>query len=176
MSNQVFIALGSNLGNREQNLMSAVERLQADESIQVVRASSIYETDPVGYEEQGPFLNMVIEAATVYHPLELLEMTQEIELVLGREREILNGPRTVDLDLLLYEDVRLDVDGLQIPHPRMWDRAFVLVPLAEIAPKIKSEKSGLPLSKVINKQFNDKEGVRWWKQWNGVGTYEPIES
>ncbi|AIC96636.1 2-amino-4-hydroxy-6-hydroxymethyldihydropteridine diphosphokinase [Shouchella lehensis] len=176
MSSQVFIAIGSNLGNREQNLMVAVERLQADESIQVVRASSIYETDPVGYEDQGPFLNMVIEVATSYHPLELLEMTQDIELVLGREREIVNGPRTVDLDLLLYEGVRLDVDDLQIPHPRMWDRAFVLVPLAEIAPKIKSEKSGLPLSEVINKQFNDKEGVRWWKQWNGVGTYEPIES
>ncbi|MFS0784834.1 2-amino-4-hydroxy-6-hydroxymethyldihydropteridine diphosphokinase [Shouchella sp. 1P09AA] len=176
MRNQAFIALGSNLGNREENLLASVERLNRSEGIDVIRASSIYETDPVGYENQDQFLNMVIEISTVHHPLDLLDITQQIELDLGRERDIVNGPRTVDLDILLFEQEELDVNELQIPHPRMWDRAFVLIPLAEIAPKIISGKSGLPLNTIINESFIDKEGVKWWKQWNGEGIYEPIES
>jgi 2-amino-4-hydroxy-6-hydroxymethyldihydropteridine diphosphokinase len=126
-----YVALGSNLGRREAFLKSAIDCLRALGSI---RASSVYETDPVGYTEQPPFLNMVVELQTALRPLELLKQLLAIEQEHGRTRDIRFGPRTLDLDLLLYDDEYICFQSLQVPHPRMWERAFVLVPLAELVP------------------------------------------
>ncbi|CAM3962225.1 2-amino-4-hydroxy-6-hydroxymethyldihydropteridine diphosphokinase [Alicyclobacillus pomorum] len=126
-----YVALGSNLGRREAFLKSAVECLRTMGSIQ---CSSVYETEPVGYTEQPPFLNMVVELQTTLPPLELLNQLLAIEREHGRTRDIRFGPRTLDLDLLLYDDEYICLRMLQVPHPRMWERAFVLVPLAELVP------------------------------------------
>lgn len=130
----VFLSLGSNQGDSMDLLQQAVRMLAANECIEVRRASSVYETDPVGYTEQPPFLNIVLEIATSMEPIALLDVCQEIERNLGRTRHVRWGPRTIDIDIALYEGVEMDTDRLTIPHPRMGERAFVLVPLAEIAP------------------------------------------
>lgn len=125
-----FIALGSNLGEREENLRFAVEHLPGLRAV-----SSVYETDPVGGpDNQGPYLNMVAEIETRLDPFSLLGECRRIEAAAGRERKVRWGPRTLDLDVLLYGDVRIDSEELTVPHPRMWERRFVLAPLAEIAP------------------------------------------
>ena len=128
----VYIGLGSNLGKREMYLSFA---LKAIEKIAVItKRSSVYETEPKGYKNQGNFLNMVIEIETRLNPRALLQKLQKIENELGRERLIRFGPRTIDLDILLYEDCALNAPDLVIPHPRMDKRDFVLKPLKEIAP------------------------------------------
>ena len=131
---QVFIGLGSNLGDRDAYLEMARRALTGSEGILLVRASSLYETEPVGYTEQGWFLNQVVEIAAVLDPWELLGLLQGIEQDLGRQRLIRWGPRVVDLDLLLYGDTVLNSPKLIVPHPRLYERSFVLAPLAEIAP------------------------------------------
>lgn len=130
--NKAYIALGSNIEPRHFYLKEAVRQLAAD-TVRLVRESSIYETDPVGYTDQSQFLNMVVEVDTELNPSQLLEVCQSIERSLGREREIRWGPRTVDLDILLYNDEIVETKQLTVPHPRMHERGFVLVPLAEIA-------------------------------------------
>ena len=134
----VGISLGSNLGDRLGNLRSAVEFLESARSSPHLLTSSVYETAPVGCPPGSePFYNAVIEIETVLPPLELLSRTQAIEHALGRptDREI-NAPRTVDLDLLYYDDLEINEGALVIPHPRMFKRAFVLRPLAEIRPDL----------------------------------------
>jgi 2-amino-4-hydroxy-6-hydroxymethyldihydropteridine diphosphokinase len=133
----VFIALGSNLGNRAQNLALACEALARD-GIEIADASSVYETEPWGPKPQGPYLNQVVRGTTELAPKVLLSRLLEIERTLGRERDGVEryGPRTIDLDILLYGGETLAEPDLQIPHPRMMERAFVLVPLAEIAPDL----------------------------------------
>lgn len=131
--NKVYIALGTNIEPRDFYLSEALNLLEAHESIAIQQRSSIYETDPVGYLDQADFLNMVIEIHTLLQPIELLDVTQVIEGKLGRTRDIRFGPRTIDLDILLYNQENSTVDRLTLPHPRMSERAFVLVPLAEIA-------------------------------------------
>ncbi len=126
-----FIALGSNLGEREANLRFAVDHLPGLRAV-----SGVYETDPVGGpDNQGPYLNMVAEVETRLDPFSLLAECRRIESAAGRERKVRWGPRTLDLDVLLYGDVRIDSEELTVPHPRMWERRFVLAPLAEIAPQ-----------------------------------------
>lgn len=130
-----FIALGSNLGDRAKNLAAARDALaRGPLTIRVV--SSIYETEPWGPVTQGRYLNQVIGGTTSLEPRTLLTKLQEIERSLGRDRahEERYGPRTIDLDILLYDELVLREPDLEIPHPRMMERAFVLVPLAEIAP------------------------------------------
>ncbi len=129
--NKVFIALGTNLGNREENLNTAISEIAKFATIKA--KSSIYETDPVGYRHQGKFLNMAIEIHTTLEPKELLTNLQQIENKMGRVRKIKNGPRIIDLDILLYEDQIIKSEGLDIPHPLMTERKFVLEPLNEIA-------------------------------------------
>jgi dihydroneopterin aldolase / 2-amino-4-hydroxy-6-hydroxymethyldihydropteridine diphosphokinase len=125
-----YVALGSNLGDREENLRFAVEHLPGLRTL-----SGLYETDPVGGpDDQGPYLNMVAEVETRLDPFALLSACRRIEAGAGRERKVRWGPRTLDLDVLLYDDVRIDSAELTVPHPRMWERRFVLAPLAEIAP------------------------------------------
>lgn len=128
-----FLGLGSNLGKREEMLREALERLNRREGIQIDRVSDIYETDPVGYTDQPPFLNLVCKIRTALSPHELLDTVLEIERELGRERLIRWGPRTVDIDVLLYGSEHIDTPDLSVPHPRLMERAFVLVPLADVA-------------------------------------------
>ncbi|MDQ1374459.1 MAG: 2-amino-4-hydroxy-6-hydroxymethyldihydropteridine diphosphokinase [Actinomycetota bacterium] len=129
---RAFVALGSNLGDRWANLRSAVARLT-----DVVAVSSVYETDPVGGPEgQGAYLNAVVELDTDLSPRQLLELGQRLEQAAHRVRVERWGPRTLDVDVLLVGDIVVDEPDLQVPHPRMWERAFVLVPLAELAPDL----------------------------------------
>lgn len=140
----VYIALGSNLGNRELNLGSGLSSLCRDGGIRLLRVSRFHETEPEGGPAGQPrFLNAAAEVETALPPAELLAQMLAVEVELGRIRlpqyigrtdELeRNGPRTLDLDLLIYRDLVINEPGLQVPHPRMWDRSFVLVPLAEIA-------------------------------------------
>jgi 2-amino-4-hydroxy-6-hydroxymethyldihydropteridine diphosphokinase len=129
----VYLALGSNVGNREENLRAAERRLR-QLGVAVKHASSIYETAPVDYLDQAWFLNSVLEAETDLPPQELLRRMREIELAMGSQKPFAKGPRLIDLDILLYGDETITTPDLQVPHPRMLERRFVLVPLAEIAP------------------------------------------
>src|SRR5690606_6296418 len=131
--NKSYIALGTNIEPRDFYLSEALNLLEAHEAIAIQKRSSIYETAPVGYVEQDDFLNMFIEIQTLLEPYDLLETIQGIEQKLGRTRDVRFGPRTIDLDILLYNQEISTDEQLTIPHPRMHERAFVLVPLAEIA-------------------------------------------
>ena len=128
----VFISLGSNMGDRVANLKKALDLMAG--CIEITAASSMYETEPVDYEDQGWFLNMVIEGRTRLFPEVLLEKLQNIETSMGRQRAIPKGPRTMDLDILLYGQAVITTEHMTIPHPHLHERAFVLAPLAEIAP------------------------------------------
>lgn len=130
----VYIALGSNLGDRWAYLRAALDRLRA--TVQVTAISPVYETAPVGYEQQGSFLNAVIGGTTTSTPQGLLRSLQAIERALGRARPFPNAPRTIDLDLLCYDALVLATPDLTVPHPRLHERAFVLAPLADIAPDL----------------------------------------
>lgn len=134
----VYIALGSNLGDRACYIRSAVAALQ-EKDVSVLKRSTVIETDPVGGPAQNKFLNAVIKIETELSPGELLSMCQVIERQLGRVREVPKGPRTIDLDILLYDQLVIDTPQLKIPHPRMFERAFVLEPLREIEPSLLEE-------------------------------------
>ena len=129
---RAYIALGSNLGDREAHLLEALRRLHARDGIAVDRVSAVYETDPVGYADQPKFLNMAAALTTERQPLDLLREMLDVERELGRVRNIRYGPRTIDLDLLLMHGMRFETEELTLPHPRMMERAFVLVPLLEV--------------------------------------------
>lgn len=173
MGNTAFIALGSNIGDRYDYLSKAVERLVSHPKVQLVNTSSVYETDPVGYEEQDLFLNMVMEIHTDLSAFELLDFCLKVELELGRKREIMWGPRTVDLDILLYNQENIKSEKLMIPHPRMLERNFVMIPLSEIKPNITIPNTEKPLELWIE-ELPNKEGVRVWKRKNGEDVFEPI--
>ncbi|MFP7300239.1 2-amino-4-hydroxy-6-hydroxymethyldihydropteridine diphosphokinase [Neobacillus niacini] len=175
MGKTAFIALGSNIENRYDYLTKAIEKLAKHPKIKLVNTSSIYETDPVGYEEQDLFLNMVIEVDTDCSALELLDFCLKVELELGRKRERVWGPRTVDLDILLYNQENITSEKLIVPHPRMLERNFVLIPLSEINPDIIIPNTEKPLEAWI-KELPNKEGVRVWKRKNGEDVFEPIGS
>jgi 2-amino-4-hydroxy-6-hydroxymethyldihydropteridine diphosphokinase len=132
----VYLSLGSNLGNREGHLRQAIERLDRT-GARVVRRSSIYETEPRDLREQPWFLNQVVESETALFPIQLLSAIQKIERELGRKRVTPKGPRTIDIDILLYGNFTIRTNALEIPHPRMLERRFVLEPLAEIAPDLR---------------------------------------
>lgn len=131
-----YIGLGSNLGDRTGYLMEAIRRLKALPGTELDAASSFYDTAPVGFEDQPRFLNAVVRLRTELPPRRLLEGLLGIERELGRKRTRRWGPRTVDLDLLLYDDRVISEPDLQVPHPRMHERSFVLVPLAELDPEL----------------------------------------
>lgn len=130
-----YIGIGSNLGDRDKNILDAIRRLRGTKGIEVKAVSGIYETEPVGGPAQPKYLNGVIEIETLLEPKELLSVLQAIENKLGRERMVKNGPRTIDLDILTYGNEKIDEPDLKIPHPRMNERKFVQVPLMEIAGK-----------------------------------------
>lgn len=132
----VYLSLGSNLGDREKNLRTAIAAL-ADAKVRVTRVSSFYETEPVDLREQPWFLNCAVQAKTELPPLDLLRALRGIESRMGSKKLVPKGPRLIDLDILLYGDETVDTPELQVPHPRMLQRKFVLVPLAEITPNLK---------------------------------------
>lgn len=128
-----YISLGSNMGERLSNLEAAVEMVARLEKTALLAESSVYETEPWGLKEQDSFLNMCIKIETELSPKELLKKLQEIELELGRRRLVRWGPRTIDLDILMYDDVKMEDEELTLPHPRMTERAFVLMPLLDVS-------------------------------------------
>jgi 2-amino-4-hydroxy-6-hydroxymethyldihydropteridine diphosphokinase len=175
VENTAFIALGSNIGNRYDIITNAIKKLTGYSGINLVNYSSIYETEPIGYEDQDLFLNMVIEIQTALSPIDLLDLCLEIELEFGRKREIMWGPRTLDLDILTFNQENIESEKLTVPHPRMLERAFVIIPLLEIY----QDKNCSDIYKLLAaslEELPNKEGVRIWKRKNGEGVFEPIGS
>jgi 2-amino-4-hydroxy-6-hydroxymethyldihydropteridine diphosphokinase len=152
---EAYVALGANLGDREASLKEAIRRLRAEPDLEPHRISPIYETAPVGYTDQPSFLNMTIGLKTAIGPLDLLRRLLAIERDMGRVRDIRWGPRNIDLDLLAYDAVAMDTPELTIPHPRMGERAFVLVPLKDIWP----EESPFPWEKQLLAMSLRDEGI-----------------
>ncbi|MFC6232803.1 2-amino-4-hydroxy-6-hydroxymethyldihydropteridine diphosphokinase [Paenibacillus allorhizosphaerae] len=157
---RAYIGLGSNIGDREHYLHEAARLLEEHPEVRVTGKSGWYETDPVGFVEQDPFLNMVIRVETTLTAERLFERMLQVEQLLGRKREIRWGPRTIDLDLLLYGDVVQDRPDLILPHPRMLERAFVLVPLIEVMQPHEPERV-VQLNRQLER-VEGKEGVRLW--------------
>jgi len=140
MSHTVYLSLGSNLGDRLANLQAAISSLSPQVQPQV--HSSIYETEPWGYSDQPAFLNLVLKATTDLDPYDLLTFLKNLEVSLGRQETFRFGPRLIDLDILFFDELVLDSPVLTIPHPHIAERAFVLVPLVEIAPDLRHPRLG----------------------------------
>jgi 2-amino-4-hydroxy-6-hydroxymethyldihydropteridine diphosphokinase len=157
-----YIALGSNIGDREHYLTEAIRQLEEHDSVRVSGRSGIYETEPVGVTDQAPFLNMVLELETALPADRLFAVMLQIEQNLGRTRELRWGPRTIDLDLLLYGECRQDNPELILPHPRMLERAFVLVPLVEVM-RLNGSRHASAYAEHLER-LDGKEGVTSWKK------------
>lgn len=160
-----YLSIGSNIGDRLHHLREAVRALHSHDEVKVLAVSSIYETAPVGFVDQADFLNLAVQVKTGLGAQELLGVCQAIEQGLGRVRDIRWGPRTVDLDILLYNTDNIIAENLVVPHPRMCERAFVLIPLLEIAPAIAHPATG--------KLFSEEaavcdSGVVLWQKVDGV--------
>jgi 2-amino-4-hydroxy-6-hydroxymethyldihydropteridine diphosphokinase len=155
-----YLCLGSNLGEREASLRQALTLLSPKVTVDAV--SSIYETEPIGYREQPLFLNLVCRITTNLPPEELLHLAKEIETQMGRvPSDQINSPRPIDIDILFYEDKIMETQELTIPHPRLQDRAFVLIPLAEIAPGLVHPRLGKSISQLAN-DVKGQKGVQKW--------------
>jgi 2-amino-4-hydroxy-6-hydroxymethyldihydropteridine diphosphokinase len=170
--NRVFLGIGSNIQDRLYYLKGAILELQ-QHKLKIYNYSSIYVTDPVGYAAQDPFLNMVVEVYTNHTPEEMLSIVQDVEQSFGRNREIKWGPRTLDLDILLYNQENIETEDLIVPHPRMHERGFVIVPLCEM-----DEALIVNGRKVIDiyHELTDREGVQLWKRRSGEDVFGLFES
>jgi len=162
---EVYLGLGSNLGDREQNVARAIDLLA--QRVKVEKTSSLYVTEPVDHSDQPLFLNIVCRIRTSLAPEDLLGLAKRIESAMGRKPSFVNGPRPIDIDILFYGDRVVNVPRLVIPHPRVQERAFVLVPLAEIAPNLVHPVSGQTVTQMVG-QLKSLKGVRVWSQeaWN----------
>ncbi len=156
MAQEAYVGLGANLGDRERSLQEALDRLAAEPGIALAGVSPVYETAPVGYTDQPSFLNRVVRIEAEGAPLALLRRLLAIERDMGRVRDIRWGPRNIDLDLLAFGDVRMDTPELMLPHPRMGERAFVLVPLRDVWP----EGRDFPWAKELAGMSLEQEGIK----------------
>jgi 2-amino-4-hydroxy-6-hydroxymethyldihydropteridine diphosphokinase len=152
-SHTVYLSLGTNLGDRRSNLIAALQHLQ--KVIEICTVSSVYETEPVGYLDQPRFFNLVCSGTTTLSAQELLKDVKEIEIRIGRLPSVRYGPRLIDIDIILYDDLHSTQDDLTVPHPRMAERAFVLVPLGEIAPDMIDPVSGLYVQELLSRVSQD---------------------
>lgn len=157
---KAFLSLGSNMGDRLEYLSKAIDKIAEIQGCNILNKSRVYETEPWGYENQEAFLNLCISIETSLSPYELLESLQAIELELDRVRKIHWGPRTIDIDILLFDDIICEDDKLTIPHPRMRERAFVLIPLYDIEKNLIID--GIKLEDLINKI--DTRGIKEYKK------------
>ena len=157
---KAFLSLGSNMGDRLEYLSKAIDKIAQIQGCNILNKSRVYETEPWGYENQEAFLNLCISIETSLSPYELLESLQRIELELDRVRKIHWGPRTIDIDILLFDDIICEDDKLTIPHPRMRERAFVLIPLYDIEKNLIID--GIKLEDLINKI--DTRGIKEYKK------------
>ena len=151
----VYLGLGSNLGDRQANLLHALALLSPD--IKIGKVSPVYDTAPVGNKNQPRFLNLVCKVNTSLPPLRLLNFLKEIEMQMGRVTAPPNSPRPIDIDILFYGDLIMETPILVIPHPRLTERAFVLVPLVDIAPRLKHPVSGKTTSRLLKELKRTKE-------------------
>lgn len=156
MTHTIYLALGTNIGDRFANLGATLAALPS--VVRVSAASPIYETEPWGYSEQPAFLNQVISAETQLEPLDLLAHLKRLEIELGRTPTFRYGPRLIDMDILFYDNILLSVPGLEIPHPRLPERPFVLVPLVDLAPDFRHPRLGKTLQELLAQV--DTNGVR----------------
>ena len=145
----IYIGVGSNVGDREAELRTAVEAFRKRDIV-VWRSASVYSTEPRELEDQPWFLNTVVEVRTLIEPDALLQQCLEIEKEAGRQRSVPKGPRPIDLDILIYRDRILDTPDLTLPHPRYRERRFVLVPLVELAPDLPDPLSGLTMQQLLD--------------------------
>jgi len=160
MKRTVYLGLGSNLGDRAANLEGAIAAL-AVEGVETVKRSSLYATEPVGFAPQNWFLNCVIEAATELMPRQLLRATQQVEHDVGRRRLVRNGPRIVDIDILFYGANVISMPDLEIPHPRIAERRFVLIPLRELAPSLRHPTLRATIAELLSGTPDRSEVRRW---------------
>ena len=151
-----YIGFGSNIGDRLAHIQNAIHILSETEGITLQKISSLYKTDPVGYEEQAQFLNGVAAIQTSLSPLSLLHTLKDIETAVGRQHRIRWGPREIDLDILIYGDLCVQTEKLVVPHPEMHLRGFVLVPLAEIAPDLVHPVFQVSIQTLLNRFEDDK--------------------
>ena len=152
---KIYLALGSNIGDPAANLLAAIEAIKPE--VITTKCSSIYETPPWGFHDQPQFLNQVVEAETALPPAELLDHLKRTEKLLGREKTFKNGPRIIDLDIIFYNEEVINTPPLVIPHPHMAERAFVLLPLADIAPHFQHPILKESVSELLSKV--DQSGI-----------------
>jgi 2-amino-4-hydroxy-6-hydroxymethyldihydropteridine diphosphokinase len=154
---RAYLSLGSNLGDRRSNLETALEWLEK-EKVHVLLRSSVYETEPQDVKSQPWFLNMVVLCETTCFPIQLLGLLQKVEREMGRVRQAAarRGPRLIDIDILLFGNAVMETSELVIPHPRMFDRRFVLEPLLEIAPELKHPETKEPISRYLSRVRDQK--------------------
>jgi 2-amino-4-hydroxy-6-hydroxymethyldihydropteridine diphosphokinase len=159
----VYLGLGTNLGNKKHNLTQALELISQHAEIEDL--SSIYETEPEGFTQQPHFLNAVCRITTELNPESLLDLIKKIEYDMGRKPGFSNAPRLIDIDILLYNDMIINSQKLTVPHPRLSQRAFVLIPLSEIAPELKNPENGVSISQLV-KNLGSISGVNKWANAN----------
>ncbi|MEZ5344988.1 MAG: 2-amino-4-hydroxy-6-hydroxymethyldihydropteridine diphosphokinase [Pyrinomonadaceae bacterium] len=171
-----YVGLGSNLGDRAGNLLLAVRGLM-EAGLCVNRLSAIYETDPVGVEDHDNYLNMVAEITlTNITPSQILARMIRLEYLLGRRHKFMLAPRTVDIDLLLFGDLYMDTEFLKIPHPRMHERKFVLVPMSELAPHLVHPTENRSIVQILDDLEDDSEVKRWFPSAESVDDIEQNQS
>ena len=159
-SKQVYLALGSNRGDRVANLRRAIEEL-GKAGVKVQRVSSLYKTEPVDFSPQAWFLNCAVEASTEFMPRQLLKAVKSVERALGRRPGVSKGPRPIDIDILLYENVVVRTAALSIPHERMNERRFVLIPLRELAPTARHPVSGRTVTEMLHHSSDMSQVIRY---------------
>lgn len=163
----VFISLGSNIGDREKYIAEAIKHIKKDSDIELIDGSSLYETEPVGYRKQDHFLNIVIKILTQLLPVNLLNRLKRIENILGKNIKEKWGPRTIDIDILYYDDIIIQEKELTIPHPLINERMFVLIPLAEIVGNLSCPKTHMCVTEIMKKCKNTDSVVKV-KSWREI--------